>query len=146
VSGVAKEKNITVDVRAPDDLPFVHADHDRLVQVVLNLLSNAAKFCDPNRGRIDVTLTAKGDHVRVDILDNGPGISAENQKLIFEKFRQAGDPLVGKPSGTGLGLHISRQIVDHFGGRLWVESRRGEGACFSFTVPVATAGAQAHAA
>ncbi len=146
VSGLAKERNITVDVHVPDDLSPVKADHDRLVQVLLNLLSNAAKFCEPERGRIDVTLSKSDGYVRVDIRDNGPGISTENQNVIFEKFRQAGDALTGKPSGTGLGLHISREIVDHFGGRLWVESRRGEGACFSFTIPIETAGAQAHAA
>ncbi len=60
--------------------------------------------------------------------DNGPGISAEDQKVIFDKFRQVGDTLTDKPPGTGLGLHISRQIVEHFGGRMWVESRPGEGA------------------
>jgi len=83
-----------------------------------------------------VTLSRAGAAVRVDIRDNGPGISPEDQAVIFEKFRQAGDALTNKPAGTGLGLHISRQIIEHFGGRLWVESRRGEGACFSFTLPV----------
>jgi signal transduction histidine kinase len=74
--------------------------------------------------------------VRVDVRDNGPGIPPSEQQVIFEKFRQAGDMLTGKPQGTGLGLPISRQIVEHLGGRLWVESRPGAGACFSFTLPV----------
>ena len=56
--------------------------------------------------------------------------------MIFEKFRQAGDPLTGKAEGTGLGLYISRRIIEHSGGRLWVSSRPGEGACFSFTLPL----------
>ena len=68
--------------------------------------------------------------------DNGPGVSAEEQAVIFDKFRQAGDTLTNKPQGTGLGLPISRHIVEHHGGRLWVESRAGGGACFSFTLPI----------
>jgi len=69
------------------------------------------------------------------VRDNGPGIDAEDQTVIFDKFRQVGDTLTGKPHGSGLGLHISRKIVEHFGGRLWVESSRGCGACFTFTLP-----------
>jgi signal transduction histidine kinase len=70
------------------------------------------------------------------VRDNGAGISAENQQIIFEKFRQVGDTLTDKPQGTGLGLPICREIIGHFGGRLWVESRLGEGATFSFTLPL----------
>ena len=103
----------------------------------MNLLANAVKFCDAGRGRIDVALSEREGFVRVDVRDNGPGIAEQDQALIFEKFRQAGDTLTAKPSGSGLGLHISREIVERLGGRLWVESRRGEGACFSFTLPVA---------
>ena len=65
-------------------------------------------------------------------------LAAEDQEMIFEKFRQSGSTLTGKPQGTGLGLPISRQIVEHFGGRLWVESAPGAGATFSFTLPVTT--------
>jgi signal transduction histidine kinase len=124
----------------------VRADLDRLVQVLMNLLSNAVKFCAPGRGRIDVALTQQGGDVRVDVRDNGPGIPEDVQTTIFEKFRQAGDTMTSKPHGTGLGLHISRQIVDHFGGRLWVESRPGEGACFSFTLPAEPAVSEVGAA
>ena len=69
--------------------------------------------------------------------DNGRASRREDQDAIFDKFRQGGDTLTDKPQGTGLGLHISRQIVERFGGRIWVESRPGEGACFSFTLPIA---------
>ena len=75
--------------------------------------------------------------VRVDVCDNGPGVAAEDQDVIFEKFRQGGDTRTNRPPGTGLGLPISRQIVDHLGGRLWVESTPGQGATFSFELPVA---------
>ena len=69
--------------------------------------------------------------------DNGKGIAPRDHGVIFEKFRQAGDTLTDKPHGTGLGLPISRQIVEHFGGRMWVDSELGQGATFSFTLPVA---------
>ncbi len=111
------------------------ADRDRLMQVLLNLLSNAAKFCPRRRGRITVRLRRGDGTWRVDVADNGPGIAPSEQETIFEKFRQGGDALTGKPQGTGLGLPISRQIIDHLGGRLWVTSTPGQGAVFSFELP-----------
>ena len=115
------------------------------MQVVLNLISNAVKFCDKRAGRISITLARQQDILRVDVADNGPGIRREDQEVIFEKFRQVGDTLTEKPHGTGLGLSISRKIVTHFGGHLWVESEPGHGAVFSFTVPLRRAGADAEA-
>ena len=143
---VFNERGVRVETRLSDRLPAVRADLDRLVQVLMNLLSNAVKFCAPGNGRIDVALSEQGGEVRVDVRDNGPGIPLDVQSTIFEKFRQAGDMMTGKPQGTGLGLHISRQIIDHFGGRLWVESRPGEGACFSFTLPAEPAVSEVGAA
>jgi len=136
MSQVFKEQGIEVEVRAPARVPPVSADPDRIVQVLLNLLSNAAKFCERGHGRIEIHLSSAGPFVRVDVRDNGPGLSAEEQLVVFDKFRQGGDTLTAKPHGTGLGLYISRLIVEHFDGRLWVESRPGAGACFSFTLPV----------
>jgi signal transduction histidine kinase len=118
-------------------VPGIVTDRDRLMQVMLNLLSNAAKFSGRAPGMVTVSLTQQGGFLRVEVADNGVGISAADQEVIFEKFRQAGDMLTGKPQGSGLGLHISRRIVEHFGGRMWVTSRPGEGACFSFTLPLA---------
>ncbi len=115
--------------------PRVMADRDRLMQVLINLLSNAVKFCQPGLGHVEVRLTAHGGQARVDVKDNGPGIPREQQEPIFEKFRQGGDSATGKPHGTGLGLPISRRIIEHFGGRLWVESEPGHGAIFSFVLP-----------
>ncbi len=146
MSQVFKEREVDVAAKLPERVSAVRADLDRLIQVLLNLLSNAVKFCEPGKGRIEVALSEHGGHVRVDVADNGPGISAEDQKVVFDKFRQVGDTLTNKPSGTGLGLHISRQIVEHFGGRLWVESRFGHGATFSFTLPVELARAEAQPA
>ena len=77
-------------------------------------------------------------HVRIDVSDNGAGIAAANQERIFEKFRQVGDALTSRPPGTGLGLPISRQIVRHLGGELWVRSEPGRGATFSFTLPLSS--------
>jgi signal transduction histidine kinase len=145
MSQVFKEKGIEVETRLAERVRPVLADLDRLIQVLLNLLSNAVKFCAPEHGRIEVTVREASDAVRVDVRDNGPGIRPEDQKIIFDKFRQAGDTLTEKPSGSGLGLHISREIIEHFGGRMWVESRFGEGACFSFTLPVESARTEAPA-
>ena len=116
------------------------------MQVVLNLLSNAAKFVTSAHGRINVKVALLREALRVDVADNGPGIRREDQEVIFEKFRQVGDVLTEKPHGTGLGLPISRKIVMHFGGRLWVESEPGDGAVFSFTVPLRPAAAGVDAA
>jgi Na+/proline symporter/nitrogen-specific signal transduction histidine kinase len=132
-----KERNVTLETRLPRDVPPVTADRDRIMQVMLNLLSNAAKFCDQRNGRVVVSLTRHDEYLQTDVEDNGAGISDADQKVIFDKFRQVGDAMVAKPQGTGLGLSISRQIIQHLGGRLWVQSRAGEGARFSFTIPVA---------
>jgi signal transduction histidine kinase len=106
------------------------------VQVILNLLSNAAKFCDPAGGRIEVALAEEGAFLRVDVRDNGAGIAAADRDVIFERFRRAGEPLAGKPHGTGLGLHICRRIVERLQGRIWVASGRSGETCFSFTLPL----------
>ena len=149
MSQLFQEKNIRVETRLPEKVTPVKADVDRIIQVMLNLLSNAVKFCDPSDGRIEITLTEDERGLRVDVRDNGSGIAPGDEQKIFDKFVQAGDTLTNKPQGSGLGLYISRHIVEHHGGRLWVQSRPGEGACFSFTLPLgrpASAGQLARAA
>ena len=131
-----QDRGVTFASAIPEAVPLILADRDRLLQVMLNLLSNAVKFCEPSQGRIDVRLTVGEAQLQVDVQDNGPGIALADQDTIFEKFRQgSADTLTAKPAGTGLGLPISRQIVEHFGGRLWVTSTPGQGATFSFTLP-----------
>ncbi len=131
-----REHSVQVTVEMPESVPHLRADHDRLVQVVLNLLSNAAKFV-PHQGdgRVGVRLSHANDCIRVDVSDNGPGIEPQAQAVVFQKFRQGGDEH-SRPQGTGLGLPISRQIIEHFGGRLWLESVPGEGSTFSFELPL----------
>jgi Na+/proline symporter/nitrogen-specific signal transduction histidine kinase len=130
-SGIALETAVNGEL-----LPAVRADRDRLMQVLINLLSNAVNVCRPGEGRVEIRLGVSRGFLQVDVRDNGPGISPADHEKVFEKFRQVGDTLTGKPRGTGLGLSISRRIIEHFGGRLWVESDLGAGATFSFTLPL----------
>ncbi|KAA0677494.1 sensor histidine kinase [Roseomonas genomospecies 6] len=132
------ERGIALEVAIPPGLPPVRGDHDRLVQVAVNLLSNAAKFT-PAGGRVSLIAAAEGDHLRVSVTDSGPGIAPEHQAIVFERFRQVGDTMTDKPQGTGLGLAICKRIVEHLGGRIWVDSTPGAGSTFAFTVPLAGA-------
>ena len=120
---------------APPAVPPVTGDHHRLIQVVINLLSNAVKFTA--EGSVTVRIAVAKDEVVVSVVDTGTGIAAADQARVFEAFAQAGDTLTDKPRGTGLGLPISREIVEEHGGRLWLESELGSGSAFAFALPVA---------
>ena len=133
-SEMFRERGATLTLTMPEHVPMLLADSDRLMQVLLNLLSNAAKFVPAEGGRVEMRLTSDAKGMKVEVHDNGPGVAQEQQALIFEKFHQGGDA-VHRPQGTGLGLPISRQIVEHFGGRLWLRSVPGHGACFAFELP-----------
>jgi signal transduction histidine kinase len=131
-------------VEVPAGLPAVTGDRDRLIQVVINLISNAVKFTPSGTITVAATTSEEDDHpvLLVSVADTGVGIAPEDQARVFEQFGQAGDRLPDGPVGTGLGLPICREIVEHHGGRLWLESAVGAGSRFSFTLPVpATAGA-----
>jgi signal transduction histidine kinase len=136
-----RDQGARVDTELPDTVPLLQADHDRLLQVMLNLLSNAAKFLPAGSGRVRVGLRLDAGCIRVEVSDNGPGVPAGMEEVIFQKFRQGGDEH-SRPQGTGLGLPISRQIVEHYGGRLWLEpAQPGSGATFAFTLPLPSASA-----
>jgi len=139
----AKAPHISLETRIAADLPPIRADADRLTQVIVNLISNAVKFCAQTDGRIELKARQDADFLRVDVKDNGIGIGKADQEKIFERFQQAGNTLTDKPQGTGLGLPISRQILQRFGGDIWVESEPGKGATFSFRVPLSRSAAQA---
>jgi signal transduction histidine kinase len=134
-SQLFKSRGVTLETRSEARTSRVLADRDRVMQVMLNLLSNAVKFCPEGTGRVEVRLSDADGDVRIDVADNGIGISPEHMGIIFEKFRQVGDTLTDKPAGTGLGLAICRQIIGHFGGRLFVRSELGRGSVFTFTLP-----------
>jgi Na+/proline symporter/nitrogen-specific signal transduction histidine kinase len=134
-----RDKQVDLRLELPASVPSLVADRDRLFQVLLNLLSNAVKFVAADSGRVSVRLTAGADELCVAVADNGPGIPLAEQQIVFERFRQGGNALTDKPAGTGLGLPISRSIVEHFGGRLWVDSTPGAGATFSFALPLGRA-------
>ena len=120
------------------DLPAVDGDPHRLVQVVINLLSNAVKFTPSGSVTVRVVAADGGSSVVVSVADTGTGIAPEDQARVFEQFAQAGDTLSEAPRGTGLGLAICREIVEHHGGRIWLESEPGRGSTFSFSLPAAT--------
>jgi signal transduction histidine kinase len=106
--------------------------------VVFNLLSNAVKFT-PSGGRVGISTTSSNGEVSIAISDTGPGIAAGDQARIFEEFQQARDTNGERPEGTGLGLALSRSLVELHGGRIWVESEPGHGSTFTFTIPVGSA-------
>ncbi|MBD2296389.1 PAS domain S-box protein [Anabaena sphaerica FACHB-251] len=114
-------------------LPQIVGDRNRLLQVLINLISNAVKFT--TSGSVTCRVKQGKDGVCISVIDTGVGIAPEDQPKVFEKFRQVGDTLTDKPKGTGLGLPICKQIIDHHGGRIWVESEPGKGSTFSFIIP-----------
>jgi signal transduction histidine kinase len=116
----------------PEEITIT-ADERRVRQIVFNLLSNAVKFT-PADGRVDISAHVEDGHVEVAVADTGPGIAAEELEAIFEEFEQTSEGK--KAEGTGLGLPLSRKLVELHGGRLWAESRPGHGSIFRFTLPM----------
>jgi len=140
ISGIlplAQSKDISIEERTENGLPLIPADRDRLMQVVVNLLSNAIKFT-PAGGKIIVETHRQGSPagVTVSIADTGPGIPAEDLSRIFDKFHRTTSAQTNAVEGTGIGLTISRSIVEHYGGRIWATSEGKKGSIFTFFLPV----------
>ncbi|MFQ5617175.1 MAG: ATP-binding protein, partial [Anaerolineales bacterium] len=148
--GQIDEKKQTLALNVPDDLPMVWGDRIRLVQVLTNLISNAHKYT-PNEGAItiraenienqeDIPTGAIPEVIRITVKDSGIGIEPEDQKRIFSKFFRSDDPKARESPGTGLGLNITKNLVELQGGCVWFESEFRKGTAFHFTIPVAETG------
>lgn len=130
---LARQKNIEFHEEISPELPVMHVDVERMRQVIINLVGNAIKYSEPG-GSINITANTIDNELVFSVTDHGAGIREENIKHLFERFYRAeGDTARG---GTGLGLFISRQIIEAHGGRIWVESKIGKGSTFSFALPL----------
>lgn len=132
--GLTRGKSISLHVAVPDDLPLVQADRNRVRQVLLNLVSNAAKFTDVG----DITVRAAGDGeqwVTVSVTDTGIGMRPEDIPRAFSEFVQLDGHMARRTGGTGLGLPIAKKFIEMHGGQIWVESESGKGSTFYFTLP-----------
>lgn len=136
-SSLFEQKGLRLVKAIAPDLPVITGDRDRLVQVVINLISNAVKFTDT--GAVTCRAERRGRDLVVSVVDTGVGIAPVDQPKVFERFKQVGDTLTDKPKGTGLGLPICKEIIEHHGGHVWVESAIGQGSTFSFSLPLAAA-------
>jgi signal transduction histidine kinase/CheY-like chemotaxis protein len=133
VRPLVEKKGLGIDIEVPADLPQVHCDRTRIQQVVLNLVSNAARYTE--EGHIAISLESGGGTVVVSVADTGPGIASVDLERIFEPFCQASPGTWLDTGGAGLGLTVSREFVRRHGGRMWVESKVGVGSRFVFELP-----------
>jgi hypothetical protein len=140
IQPLAKKKSQALEVCLEAAMPPVTADRLRLKQILLNLVGNASKFTQEG-GHITLTCSLTiNDQVLFSVADNGIGISPEDQKIIFEEFRQVDGTVTRSETGSGLGLTISKRLVELAGGQIWVESQLGKGAVFSVLLPAASEG------
>jgi len=130
----AARHGISIGVEVDEDVDTLDADELRFKQVLLNLLSNAVKFT-PDGGSVKVRAARSGDELVVTVSDTGVGVPPEDRERIFESFQQGGRG-VAREEGTGLGLTLTRRIIELFDGRLWLESEVGVGSTFGFSIPV----------
>src|SRR6187200_1597605 len=134
VEQLAKEKKLAFTIDVAPNLPGGHGDERRLTQVLLNLAGNAIKFT--GQGEVAIKASVTNGSFEIAVRDTGPGISAADQAKLFQEFQQADNSITRKKSGTGLGLDISKRIIEMHGGRIWVHSTPGQGSTFAFTFPV----------
>ncbi len=130
------QKGIKVKTLLPDQLLPIQADRGKVKQILLNLLTNAVKYTEREKAEIFIRVIQESRNVTVSIEDQGIGIEPEDQKVIFDPFRQGRDSMCRKYGGTGLGLSIVKEFVRLHGGEIWVESEPGKGSKFSFTLPI----------
>ena len=136
-SSLFNEKGIDLITEIESDLPLVCGDTNRLIQVVVNLLSNAVKFT--GEGTVTCKAALMDSEIHISVIDTGVGISKRDSAKMFNKFKQVGDTLTDKPKGTGLGLVISKEIIEYHNGQIWFDSEPGKGSTFTFSLPVSTA-------
>jgi signal transduction histidine kinase len=129
--GLALKKSIKISVESSDGFPKIKCDPELIERVFTNLLGNALKFT-PDEGKVTVRLDGRRDNVEVSVQDTGDGVPPEYVGKIFDKFQQVAGQRKG---GTGLGLTICKHIIEAHMGRIWAESKLGEGAKFIFTIP-----------
>ena len=130
----ALKDGVELGLAIDPSVDVVEADERRIRQVVFNLLSNAVKFT-PAGGSVEVRSAQVDSEVQISIADTGPGIASEDQERIFEEFQQT-EVGIEQREGTGLGLALSKRLIELHGGRIWVESASGEGSTFTFTLPL----------
>ena len=131
---LAADKKLAFKIDMRPELPAGRGDGRRLTQVLINLVGNAIKFTDA--GEVAIKAEANNGSFYVSVRDTGPGISAADQTKLFQEFQQADNAITKKKGGTGLGLAISKRIIEMHGGKIWVESKPGQGSTFTFTLPV----------
>jgi signal transduction histidine kinase len=134
VESLATAKRLALKIELPAALPTGRGDEQRITQVLLNLVGNAIKFTEV--GEVAIAASAENGAFTVAVRDTGPGIGVADQARIFEEFQQADNSTTRSKGGTGLGLAISKRIVEMHGGRIWVESKQGQGSTFAFTLPI----------
>src|SRR5262249_42099734 len=127
---LAQKKNIELRSQIEPGIPLLKQDRGKLQQILSNLLSNAIKFT-PEGGRVQLKAQVDGLHLLLTVTDTGVGIAPEDQELVFERFRQAGNPLTREHAGTGLGLSIVRELCKLLGGEVTLKSELGRGSTVS---------------
>jgi signal transduction histidine kinase len=128
-----KDKPVRLEKAIDENLPLIRADRQRILQILLNIISNACKFTD--HGEIKVSASCKDDAIIISIADTGSGIAAEDEETVFEAFKQTKTGL-RQGGGTGLGMPIAKNLTEAHGGRLWLESEVGKGTTFYVSLPI----------
>jgi len=134
----AMSHNVILKTEFDPELDFIEADKQRFKQVLFNLLSNAVKFSKEEGGTVTITAKKEGDMAKFSVSDTGIGIKEEIINKLFQKFEQLGSSISKKYGGTGLRLAITKQLVELHGGKIWAQSRYGEGSTFTFLLPIET--------